>query len=341
MSAATMPTQASPLMPLDDEFIALTLQLEELVLVSQSGKGKHPIDQPSDFEVAFANFQADLEDYKMFLEDKKLAQSIGAAVHTDGPIIGAFAAEEAQSLEDRRFVLELSNNDPGMETLLCSQMPEASEAIDDWMSTIADTIAAQSIVDFSDNETEAGSSTNFVEGQSGIMKAFSAKIRCVACMDDFSRANVVIANCGDCYCAKCVTKLFMRAAKEEQYYPPRCCRQPILLATVAKHMDTDDLETFRLASIEYATPEKVWCSNRECGIFIVPDDRNTMLQLATCPQCETQTCTTCSNAYHAGTDCPDDPSIRQTRELAQRSGWQTCRTCNRVVQLRSGCNHMT
>jgi hypothetical protein len=211
-----MSMQASLPLPLDDEFVALALQLEELGLVSQSGKGKHPVDQLPDFEVAFASFQADLEDYKTFLEDQKLAQSIGAAVHTDGPIIGAFAAEEAQSLEDRRFVLELSNNDPEIEALPRSLMSEARGDIDDWMSTITDTIAAQSILDFSDDETEAGPSTKYVEGQAGTMKAFSAKIQCIACADDFPRANTVTTSCGHRYCAKCITKLFMRAAKDEQ-----------------------------------------------------------------------------------------------------------------------------
>jgi hypothetical protein len=343
MSTATMPVPmpATRPMPLDDELVALTLQLEELGLVSQSAKGKHPVDQPPDFEVAFTSFRADLDEYKTFLEDQKLAQSIGAAVHTDGPLIGAFAAEEAQSLQDRRFVLDLSNNDPETEAPPRSLMLEAPGAIDDWMSTISETIAAQSIVDFSDDETEAGPSTSFVEGQFGTMKAFSTKVQCVACADDFSRAKIVTTGCGHRYCAKCITKLFMRAAKEEQYYPPRCCKQPISLASVSKHMNAVDLETFRLASIQYTTLEKVWCSNRFCRIFIVPSDRNTALQLATCPRCATRTCTMCSNGYHPGTDCPDDPAIRQTRDLAQTLGWQTCRACHRVVDLRSGCNHIT
>jgi hypothetical protein len=47
--------------PPDDESAALTLQLEELGLASDSSKGKHPMDQPPDLEVAFASFQAKLQ----------------------------------------------------------------------------------------------------------------------------------------------------------------------------------------------------------------------------------------------------------------------------------------
>jgi hypothetical protein len=66
MSVATIrpfyPTQ------LDDELVALTLQLEELGLASEAGKGKYPVNHPPDFEVAFASFQAELQEYKTFLE---------------------------------------------------------------------------------------------------------------------------------------------------------------------------------------------------------------------------------------------------------------------------------
>lgn len=43
-------------MPLDDELAALTLQLEELGFAAESGKGKHRMHQPPNFQVAFASF---------------------------------------------------------------------------------------------------------------------------------------------------------------------------------------------------------------------------------------------------------------------------------------------
>jgi hypothetical protein len=341
MSASVASYQPFQPTSLDDELAALTFQLEELGLASQSGKGKHPVDHPPDFEIAFASFQAEIEQYKTFLADQKLAQSIGAAVHTDGILIREFTAQEVESHEDHRFVLQLCADDPEIEGPPSSLIIGNRGEIDDWMSTVTDARAAQSAVDFSDDETDAGPSMTYAERQADTIKKLSMEFSCVACTDRHSRTAMVTAKCGHRYCADCAKSLFMRSTKDEDLYPPKCCKQPIPLALVAKHMDHVELATFQLSSVEFSTRHRVYCSNVACGMFIVPDNIDAVNQRAMCSSCGTESCSVCKNGYHHGSDCPDDPSIRQTRELAQSLGWQTCHACDRVVQLRSGCNHMT
>jgi hypothetical protein len=61
---------------LDDEPAALpgvAIQLEEHGLVSQFGQGKDLVDHSRDFDTALTNVQANLEQYKTFLGDQKLA----------------------------------------------------------------------------------------------------------------------------------------------------------------------------------------------------------------------------------------------------------------------------
>jgi hypothetical protein len=154
-----MSTQPTHLTLFNDE-LALTLQLEELGLITASGKGKHPVDHPPDSEVALANFQAELENYKTFLGDQRLAQSMGTAVHTDEAIIGDLTAQEIESHADRRFVLQLSNDDPEIEAPPRSVGAQAEGIIEDWMSTVSGTMAAHSVFEFSDEEAEAGPSLN-------------------------------------------------------------------------------------------------------------------------------------------------------------------------------------
>jgi len=101
--------------PLDDELTAINLQIEELELVPTFRKGKYPVDRPPDFEVATTSFKAELEEYKTFLGDQKLARRMGTAVHTDEAIIGDLTAQEIQSHADRRFTLQLSNDHPEFE----------------------------------------------------------------------------------------------------------------------------------------------------------------------------------------------------------------------------------
>ncbi|OAL52699.1 ariadne RING finger [Pyrenochaeta sp. DS3sAY3a] len=209
------------------------------------------------------------------------------------------------------------------------------------MSTVTGTIAAHSVLDFSDEETEAGPSLNYAERQAVTLRKLTMEFQCTACTDRVSRGDMVTAQCGHRYCADCMKSLFMRSTKDEGLYPPKCCKIPIPLALVARHMDANDLSTFQLAAVEFATQHRVYCSNLNCAKFIVPDNIKSGLQRADCAACGTETCAICMNGYHYSRDCPDDPSLHQTRELAKSLGWQTCGACNRVVQLRSGCNHMT
>src|SRR5689334_2328608 len=90
----------SPPTLLDDEITALALQLEEIGMYSQSKKGKYAVNQPPDIEVAYASFQAELDNYKAFIEDQQLARSIGAAVDSDGAVIAQLTSAEIQSHED-------------------------------------------------------------------------------------------------------------------------------------------------------------------------------------------------------------------------------------------------
>jgi hypothetical protein len=257
MSASTTTIQPYHPTPLDDELAALTLQLEEFGLASESSKGKHPIDNPPDFEVAFASFQAELEQYRSFLNDQILAQSIGAAVHTDVILIGNITSQDIQAHDDRRYALQLSNNDPNIEAPprhvdTCDQ-----SNVEGWVTTVTSTIAAHSVIDFSDEETEAGPSMTYTECQADTMMKLATEFACTACTGRFPRTNMVTATCSHRYCADCAKKLFMRSTKDEELYPPRCCKQPIPLVLVAKHLDAKEVATFELASVEFTTQNRI------------------------------------------------------------------------------------
>jgi hypothetical protein len=344
MSASIVSIQPFHPTSLDDELAALTLQLEELGLVSEFGKGKHPVDHPPDFEVAFASFQAELEQYKAFLGDQKLAQSMGAAVHTDGDLIADLTAQEIQSHEDHRFVLQLSVDDPEIEAPPCSSDTAAPGEIEDWISTITGARAAQSVVELSDDEFGAGPSMTYNKRQAVPFKKISQEFACIACTEQNPRAKIIITSCGHQYCINCARKVFIQATKWEQYYPPRCCKQSIPLNLVASHMTDDEIAAFQLASVEFSTHHnRVYCSNIDCRMFIVPENIDMGSQRATCSKCGTDTCSNskCLNPYHPGSECPEDLLRLQTMELARDLDWQTCRACNRVVDLLHGCNHIT
>jgi len=236
MVASHILVQSSHSNSLDDELAALTFQHEELGLFRDARRGKRPIDHPSDADVAFATFQAELEDYQSFLRDQMLAQSIGAAVHSDGLLIGDLTSRNLQTQEDRRIALDISTNDPEIEAPPPNP-PVRQEGIEKWSSTIAESYAVTSIVEFYDDESEAGPSMTYTGRQADILEKFSTELLCTACYDRFPRASMAFLACNDHYCASCISALFIRSTRDEGLYPPKCCCQPIPLELVARHME--------------------------------------------------------------------------------------------------------
>ncbi|ORY10098.1 hypothetical protein BCR34DRAFT_486219 [Clohesyomyces aquaticus] len=326
---------------LDDEITALSLQLEEIGIYSQSKKGKYAVNKAPDIELAYASFQAELGNYKTFIADQQLARSIGAAVNSDGVIIAQLTSEEIQSHEDRLVALQISNKDAEIQSPPGRVAEETGKTVLDWISTATESQYAGSIVDFSDTETDAGPSVSYAARQEAALKNLSKHFKCAVCHENFHSRLIVSLPCNDRYCIDCLKGLFIRATKDDSLLPVRCHQQPILLQLVSKHLSADELAAFELASLEFHTVDRVYCSNRDCGRFIPPGRVEQGTHRAVCERCNTLTCAICKNGYHHGMDCPDDPALRETRALAGEEGWQTCYRCKSIVMIKSGCNHMT
>jgi hypothetical protein len=181
----------------------------------------------------------------------------------------------------------------------------------------------------------------YAERQAKTLDQLSAQFKCSACLEHYYAAVVIKLPCEQRFCAGCAKELFLRSIKDETLYPPRCCRQDIPLGVVRKHMSSGEIEAFEAASVEYTTTNKTYCSNSACNKFIPPGTHTTSPNTATCKICSTMTCTICKGSYHHRRECPKDPSIEQTKELARELGWQQCPQCHSFVELRSGCYHMT
>lgn len=144
--------------------------------------------------------------------------------------------------------------------------------------------------------------------------------------------------CGDIYCSNCLKAIFLHATKDQILFPPRCCRQEISLDLAAPTMSSEEVEMFHNAQIEFATTNRTYCSNTNCGKFILPalvgHDR------ATCSHCGTSTCIHCKGTSHFD-ECPNDDDLQATLALAQEQGWRRCHLCGAIVELAQGCNHIT
>lgn len=189
-------------------------------------------------------------------------------------------------------------------------------------------------------ESVAGPSMSYADRQlQAFEKLAICDDRCVACDSDLRATEVMRTPCGCVYCRSCLKRVFLNAAKDEELFPPRCCREPIPLEMAAPYMSADDLVFFRKKEIEYTTHNRTYCSNPKCGEFVEPN-RVVNGDCAVCFQCGSGTCVHCKQAFHVG-DCPEDEAMQTTLALAREMGWQRCFNCKRMVGLYTGCNHIT
>lgn len=162
---------------------------------------------------------------------------------------------------------------------------------------------------------------------------------CVACNEEVSYTCAVYSPCGHDYCKDCAKQIFVNATRDEALFPPRCCRQTIPLAAVDVFLTAEFIEHFLEKSVEFTTPDRIYCSWPTCSTFIPPSSING--EIAVCPKCEYWVCTMCKGPTHQGRDCPEDGALNNLVVTARRAGWQRCYQCHRFVELSLGCNHIT
>ena len=117
------------------------------------------------------------------------------------------------------------------------------------------------------------------------------------------------------------------------------CRQPIALANAAVFLTQEMQAEYEEKTLEFSTTDRTYCSRVDCATFIKPI--NAHGSIGSCQKCGGQTCTICKSNEHVGQDCPQDPNHQAVIDLARQEGWQTCTNCHRLVELDTGCYHMT
>ncbi|KAF2835327.1 hypothetical protein M501DRAFT_941944 [Patellaria atrata CBS 101060] len=326
-------TTSQPIDPasLHDCITILTLELQEVEISVHKSKGKRAIDDPSDFEVARTLYQAEIQSQICVLKDNILAHSIASAVDADGKIITIH--EETQAQQDRHFAL---------------QFDKFQEEIDSPPVYVADVprypfgrhIEGANFLpvgyDLSDDEeNNPGPSVPYLRRQA---QKFQTTHQCVVCVSDYPFAEIIRLQCGHIYCRNCLKDLFMRSTKDQSLFPPRCCKETISIDAIEGSMSDEEKETFTSAKIEFTSGNRTYCSNNQCGKFILPEQYK--VEIAECQHCYTQTCIQCKGQVHDG-ECPDDVFTQATLQLGRDLGWQRCYQCRMLVSLDRGCYHMT
>ena len=158
---------------------------------------------------------------------------------------------------------------------------------------------------------------------------------CVACGDQKQHHEILQAPCGDHYCAECLEHLFRQSMTDEQYFPPRCHKEEILISQAKGLISPDLAAEFEAKYIELSTANRTYCYDVTCNAFIPPQAIDG--DVATCGLCNKRTCSMCKASMHLG-DCPQDTALQQLIETAEQEGWKRCQRCSRMIELTVGCN---
>lgn len=323
----------------EDESLALRLQLEENEAQRELQSGKWIEGHPPDSVIAFEDFHAELRRIEYLVEDLKFAHSIARAVDSDAVAIEVSRVEELQSIQDRNFARSL-NEGEDLPSQDLTDLPEEfgieTESVD-WQDVLRTTEA--STLSILSDDTVAGPSTTYALRQRAVLEQLpQLKVECCVCGEAFHPHGTVRLACSDVYCKACLKSFFMRVAKDESLFPPKCHRQLIDISTIEATFSSDELTAYRSAELEFSSTDRVYCASPECAKFIPMPQRTA--DRASCEACGAGTCMHCKALAHDG-GCPADKARQSLIDFAVEQGWRSCFGCGEMVFRYEGCDHMT
>ncbi|PGH11444.1 hypothetical protein AJ80_07124 [Polytolypa hystricis UAMH7299] len=167
---------------------------------------------------------------------------------------------------------------------------------------------------------------------------------CASCFDQILDKHLLSLNCQHKYCLRCFSKLVETSLTAERLFPPKCCLEEIPTKLILHNVDSNLRDKYKTKALEYAIPEpsRWYCPTATCGKWISASKIKKGAKTQKCPHCRTVICGTCRGLTHANSvDCPLDYGLEATLEEAEMHGWRRCIKCRAMVELTSGCRHIT
>ena len=341
----------------DSAQVVLSLQLEDINrLLGTSVQADNQVNI-SDGRRALISYRDEVAETLRCLQDRRMGRSIAHAVLHDESTLRQVRSQENDAIRDRDIACQmdgLRNRSPpttlvdltdDVDDVVITGYAQLNRAIPEQTdlteidTTYQDTSVSHArpshnTPSISDEKlSEHAVSLPSKESVLGVQKT------CVSCSESINYFRAVYAPCGHDYCQDCAKRLFLNSVREESLFPPRCCRQAIPLAAVDVFLTAEFIKLFEEKSVEYSSPNRLYCAWPTCSAFIPPAKING--DTAICPKCQSCLCTMCKGHGHLGQDCPNDAGLDALILTASKEGWQRCNRCKRYIELMHGCNHIT
>lgn len=313
---------------LDEETIELVLQfaihdLEELS--ASTDKGKQKADEPTAFASTIEEAKKELASFRANMASRRLARALAPRTTSIVNVRHNPSRLQPASRTESKATGKKSQNDVGSTT-----EPAGGKS------------SGKNQAQFTNKPMDSEHAS--IQPESSRWAASrqpppaKRTYECHACHDEYHPLDIIQCSCTHEYCKDCLQTLFQASFTDETLFPPRCCRKNIPAKENEHVLSAEIVAKFEEKKIEFETTNRTYCQSPTCSAFIPPS--SVTGTVGTCPQCNKKTCTMCKGKPHKG-ECPNDPAIQALKDLATKNGWQTCHSCHRVVELGSGCYHMS
>lgn len=290
---------------------------QDLTYMQARQKGKQLAGNLSDAEIALQCFEAELNQSETSMQDRRLASSINDALQEDKDAIMTAAQEEDQALDDCQLALELAGR---------IQAP-ACEYTDPKKGELEQPSIGSLVKDNGEGSSNSPKST-----------PGDRRFECVACLEMKFGSDTIQVPCAHRYCVECIKDMFENSLSNGTLSPPNCCREAIALSSVQAVLGQPLVRRFKEKECELRDPFRTYCANRDCSTYIAPE--LVMQYVGTCRSCQNRTCVWCKEFAHPGA-CAKDRETEKVLEKAKADKWQRCYKCYTMVELKSGCYHIT
>jgi len=137
--------------------------------------------------------------------------------------------------------------------------------------------------------------------------------------------------------------------------PDQNCHHTYDIQQCSLLLSESNLDILNRRQMEAAIPSslRVYCPYQDCSALMKrPESSSASARLwyVQCFSCHRGFCLECQVPWHTSKTCAEYRADvmnaklsgdEKLRNLAKVKKWQICKVCNRIIERKSGCNHMT
>eukprot|EP00934_Nitzschia_sp_Nitz4_P007557 Nitzschia sp. Nitz4//scaffold247_size31676//23943//25415//NITZ4_007932-RA/size31676-processed-gene-0.21-mRNA-1//-1//CDS//3329543961//7547//frame0 len=204
--------------------------------------------------------------------------------------------------------------------------------------------SAASTVKFSNLKTAPGSVAPMDMDQKPAASIHRLPVldQCNVCFEE--RVQGFHLACDHKQCTSCMTKMLRTALQDSSLLPLRCCEIPIDMNVAVVLLNPQELQELQVRVTEKESKNHMYCPT--CNACVNLEWMGALDSCTLQCDCGAALCARCKTLDHIGLTCEENKAARSGSDdlvlrISKQKGWKRCPMCRTMIELRSGCNHIT